>query len=302
MLLIIGIASESPVKLLTTACENMQVPYILFNQRMQQNWSVDIDYVSFEDSTISDTGNTFRIGDFTGIYLRTMDHTQIPGYGACENKKEIDEMYTRLFMLIDNLQGPRIANCPTPMMSNNSKPYQSMVITKFGLSVPDTCITNNKKEALAFISKYKQVIYKSVSGTRSIVKQVDENSLKNLDKILYCPVQFQECVTGDNARVHVIGYAAIATRIKTNAVDYRYAHTENKFTNLDPMELDALTADKCVRLSQALQLPFSGIDLMFTEDGRTICFEVNPSPGYSYYENNTGQLISHALATYLAKL
>jgi hypothetical protein len=29
------------------------------------------------------------------------------------------------------------------------------------------------------------------------------------------------------------------------------------------------------------------------------CFEVNPSPAYSYYESHTGQPISAALARYL---
>jgi hypothetical protein len=30
------------------------------------------------------------------------------------------------------------------------------------------------------------------------------------------------------------------------------------------------------------------------------CFEVNPSPGYSYFEANTGQPIARAVARYLA--
>jgi hypothetical protein len=32
-----------------------------------------------------------------------------------------------------------------------------------------------------------------------------------------------------------------------------------------------------------------------------ICFEVNPSPGFSYYEGHTGQPISAAIARYLAQ-
>lgn len=301
MLLIIGIPSESPVKFLTDACENMDLPYKIFNQRQQHNWSVEIDYLNFDNSVISDSVDSYRIGDFAGIYLRGMDHTQIPEYKECENKKIIDENYLRLFKMLDMVESPRVVNRPTHMMSNNSKPYQSLIISNQGLDVPDTCITNNKEEAAAFISKYKAVIYKSVSGTRSIVKRVDKDSIKQLHKILYCPVQFQECVVGINVRVHVVNDTAIATKICSDAVDYRYAHTEEKSTELEPMVLNTLIADKCVRLSHVLQLPFSGIDLMLTNDGRTICFEVNPSPGYSYYESNTGQLISYALASYLSE-
>jgi glutathione synthase/RimK-type ligase-like ATP-grasp enzyme len=113
-------------------------------------------------------------------------------------------------------------------------------------------------------------------------------------------MQFQECVAGYNVRVHVVGRQVYATKIVSDAVDYRYARAEGKTANLEPYDLDGDIAEKCISLSGRLQLAFSGIDLMMAEDGRTICFEVNPSPGYSYYEQNTGQPISHALADYLA--
>jgi hypothetical protein len=47
-------------------------------------------------------------------------------------------------------------------------------------------------------------------------------------------------------------------------------------------------------------LAIAGIDLKVTRDNRVYCFEVNPSPAYSYYESNTGQPISSAVADYLA--
>ena len=47
-------------------------------------------------------------------------------------------------------------------------------------------------------------------------------------------------------------------------------------------------------------LDFAGIDLRITPDGETYCFEVNPSPAYSAFEEATGQPISLALARYLA--
>jgi len=49
-------------------------------------------------------------------------------------------------------------------------------------------------------------------------------------------------------------------------------------------------------------LGFAGIDLRRTPDGELICFEVNPSPAFSYYEAQTGQPIAEALAAYLAWL
>jgi glutathione synthase/RimK-type ligase-like ATP-grasp enzyme len=55
-----------------------------------------------------------------------------------------------------------------------------------------------------------------------------------------------------------------------------------------------------VRLAKTLGLPFTGIDLKITAQSCVYCFEVNPSPAFSYYEELTGQPISQALALYLA--
>jgi glutathione synthase/RimK-type ligase-like ATP-grasp enzyme len=49
-----------------------------------------------------------------------------------------------------------------------------------------------------------------------------------------------------------------------------------------------------------LDLPLCGIDLKRASDGRYFCFEVNPSPAYSYYQENAGQPIAEALVRFLA--
>ncbi len=300
MFLIIGIPSESPVKFLTDACDGLGLKYYVLSQRRQASWTLTIDHVNYANSVIRDDEGDHDFRDFSGIYVRAMDHTQVPEYKSeSTDRKRIDDTIAGLFNLFDVIQGPRVVSRPSAMQSNNSKPFQSQIIRSFGLDVPATCVTNDPAKALEFIEEYQQVIYKSISGTRSIVKQADADSLRRLEKIRYCPVQFQEFVTGFNVRVHVVNDTAIATRIHTDSVDYRYAHTEQKETTLEAFDLDILTANKCVLLSKAMGLPFCGIDLMFADDGRTICFEVNPSPGYSYYESHTGQQISVALARYL---
>jgi hypothetical protein len=42
-----------------------------------------------------------------------------------------------------------------------------------------------------------------------------------LNRIRWCPVQFESYVAGPNGRVHTVGERAFATRIETDAVDYR---------------------------------------------------------------------------------
>ena len=43
---------------------------------------------------------------------------------------------------------------------------------------------------------------------------------------------------------------------------------------------------------RTFDLLFAGIDLKQTPSGEFYCFEVNPSPGFLYYERHTGQPIS----------
>ena len=40
--------------------------------------------------------------------------------------------------------------------------------------------------------------------------------------------------------------------------------------------------------------------LKITPDNQVYCFEVNPSPGFSYFEAHTEQPIANAVARYLA--
>jgi hypothetical protein len=49
-----------------------------------------------------------------------------------------------------------------------------------------------------------------------------------------------------------------------------------------------------------MDLPLAGIDLRRSRvDGEWYCFEVNPSPGFSYYEEATGLPIGAAIARLL---
>jgi glutathione synthase/RimK-type ligase-like ATP-grasp enzyme len=308
MVVLIGIPSESPNYYLQESLEKLGINYYMFNQRNID--SLNVSY-SFNNgrfvSYIEDSGCRLYQENITGFYYRCMDHRELPEYKkAIEGNKPLaektDKFYWKLNRMLEVWESPRIVNKPFFMQSNNSKPYQALVITECGFDIPDTLITGDEEQAKAFINSYNnKVIYKSISGIRSIVKQVKPDDLANLAKIRYCPVQFQEMITGYNVRVHVVGNKTFATKIESEVVDYRYASFENKEAKLSVYKLPDDIAQKCVDLSKKLNLYFSGVDLMFADDGRIICFEVNPSPGYSYYQGSTGQSISDELALFLAK-
>ena len=59
-------------------------------------------------------------------------------------------------------------------------------------------------------------------------------------------------------------------------------------------------AERCFALARALGLHLAGLDLRRTPDGEWFCFEVNPSPCFTYYEHHTGHPIAATLAAFLA--
>ena len=90
--------------------------------------------------------------------------------------------------------------------------------------------------------------------------------------------------------------------IVSDAVDYRYGSRDGIENEMSAYELPDAIRDRCVRLSKALNLPLCGIDFKRTPDGEYVCFEVNPSPAFSYYEENAGQPISTAIGKTVAEI
>jgi glutathione synthase/RimK-type ligase-like ATP-grasp enzyme len=195
----------------------------------------------------------------------------------------------------------RVVNRTAPMGSNSSKPYQAQLIRHYGFEVPETLVTNDPDRVVDFRGRHERIIYKSISGVRSIVQTFDDKDVARLPSLRWCPAQFQEYVAGLEVRVHVVGTRTFATRIASAATDYRYATMQvDAAAELSATDIDPDVAQRCVRLAEGLGLVFAGIDLKFAPDGRVFCFEVNPCPGYSYFESHTGQPIARAVAEYLA--
>jgi len=182
--------------------------------------------------------------------------------------------------------------------SNDSKIYQARLAESFGLRTPRTLVTTEPDDVFAFHEACgRRVVYKSLSSVRSIVTRLNEEDLsQRLGLLRNCPTQFQECVEGVDVRVHAVDARVFATEIVSEVSDYRYAARAGAAVSLRPTEIPDDVAGACIRMTRALGLALSGIDLRRTPDGEYYCFEVNPSPGFIYYERSTGQPISEAVA------
>jgi RimK-like ATP-grasp domain len=308
MILIAGIPTESPVAFAIKAAEESGIDYALFDQRDHASSDITLRLDPFHgwQGTLTTPTNTINLNTVSGVYVRLMDERYLPGTDV-ENPNPRSTRFHQLLLDWLNIAPGRVASRPAAMLSNISKTYQAGLIRRAGFEVPQTIVTNSPEQALAFIAHCREggddVIYKSISGTRSIVQTFQDTDVKRLDKIRWCPTQFQRRVRGHDVRVHVVGDTLFATAIESAATDYRYAQRQmGTAAELSTTVLSQATARACQALSTALNLPFTGIDLRITPEGVPYCFEANPCPAYSYYQSHTGAPIAHALVHWLAGL
>ena len=308
MILLCGIPSETPLAMVRDRLDDLGVAYEHFNQRRFAEYRMDWEVAGGAGvrGVLDLGGHRLRLEDVHGVYTRLMDDRVLPELAGQPEGSPLRRRCRGLhdsFVTWQEVAPGRVVNRAEPQGSNGSKPYQAQLISRHGFRVPETLITNQPDLVRDFQRQHGQVVYKSISGIRSIVKVLDDDDLARLDHIRWCPVQFQAFVPGTNVRVHTVGTTAtFCTAVDTDVADYRYARTLNGEIELRPVELGDGVAERCLELANDLGLHFAGIDLKVTPDGDVFCFEVNPSPAYSYYEANTDQPISDAVARFLAGL
>ena len=212
-------------------------------------------------------------------------------------RSRIERASNNLWSLFDCLAA-RVINRPSSMLSNISKPFQSMIISRAGFNIPNTLISNNRRQLREFASRATGCIFKSVSSERSIVAKVDDAFLDRIRDGNPIPIQLQELISGIDLRIHVIGRNVFTTAIYHNSVDYRDQSKGRPIVRAVD-SIPEVLSELCIAITARLGLEFSGIDMRIREDGQIYCFEVNPCPGYSYFEVAAIQPISHAVANLL---
>ncbi len=297
VVLVCGVPEEAPIALAIEALERRGADLLVIDpdelgDRVRVRWS-------WQDGRLSGAlavgERTVDINSIGGVYLRYLGDPMLAG----ESPRVLAARGTALALadLFDVLPA-RVVNRRQPMTSNNSKPYQSLLIQRAGFRVPPTLVTSDPARVQRFAAERGDVIYKSASSVRSIVAPLGASDLPRLAAIRGLATQFQAEIKGYELRVHVVGEATFGARIRSDRTDYRYAAADGGKTTMLAVDVPRPLAARCVRLAKALDMAFVGIDLIVSDDG-IVCLEVNPCPGYSYYQEATGAPIADALAAYL---
>ena len=236
----------------------------------------------------------------TGCYLRFPLCGEVPPIQLDRSLRQRVEIaarrfasnYSSLQALLMHLDRASIVNSPPAGWSNASKPVQVSLLARFGFRVPRTIVTNSCEHLTRWASTVGRIICKGIGGHPLYAEEVDlERALGGVRRSS-SPLLFQEFVQGTNVRVHVVGPATFAARILGGDRSDCRRGTDARARSF---RLPGQIARACVEVTRACGLVFSGIDLIEASDGY-VALEVNPMPGYGWYELETKAPISLAVA------
>jgi glutathione synthase/RimK-type ligase-like ATP-grasp enzyme len=301
LVLLWGLSGERPLAAVREQLISLGVPVLTLDQREVLDTEVRIFVDRDLTGEIQIRDERVDLASISAVYLRTYDSRRLPvvareGENSSAWRHALSVEYAMASW--SDVTQALVVNRPQAMAANGSKPYQLEQIRNLGFNVPETLITTDPAAVLEFWERHGAVIYKSVSGIRSIVSRLRTEHAQRLADVTFCPTQFQEYVSGTDHRVHVVGNELFACEVVSEADDYRYPGRHE--VEIHACRLPRDIEDRCRLVAATARLPVAGIDLRRTPEGEWYCFEVNPSPAFTYYENKTGQPIGNAIARLLA--
>jgi len=302
MILLWGLREDTPLAEVHDALERLGIPVGLVDQRMILQSEIRLSVEATTEGRVRVGDQSIDLGSVTAAYLRPYDSWRIgPVARAGQDSPECRHAlsFDDTLWLWAELTPARVVNRASAMASNNSKPYQSVQIRSHGFEVPETLITTDPEAVREFWERHCDVVYKSVSGVRSIVSRLRSEDNGRLEDVAWCPTQFQQYIPGIDYRVHVVGDEVFCSKVESEADDYRYGSRQGATVSIERATLPEHWAERCRALAAAMDFFVAGIDLRLTPDGAWYCFEVNPSPAFTYYDRHD-QCIAQAVARLLA--
>jgi hypothetical protein len=205
----------------------------------------------------------------------------------------------------------RFVNRPECNQRASVKPEQLVRAARLGFTVPETLVTNEPDEAVAFLAAHPRAVAKPLFSGRVpdgdseglfFTTLLDDAARTAAASLGPEPYLFQDFVDKEyDVRVTVIGDQVFAARIDSQTsdearVDWRKgaqasAHSVERL----PDEVN----ERCLALLREYGLSFGAIDLAAV-DGDYVFFEINPNGQWAWVEQLTGLPLRAAMADLLS--
>ncbi|MCU7614903.1 MvdD family ATP-grasp ribosomal peptide maturase [Chryseobacterium sp. GMJ5] len=223
------------------------------------------------------------------------------------------EIRNTLFGFLESLDCYSLGK-PSVYRRLDSKEEQLKIAHKLGLTVPETCITNNPEAAKQFILKHKSVVAKMQTGfaiyedgVENVVftNVIEEDNIDQLDNLLYCPMQFQKKIEKKKElRVTVVGQDIFTFEIDSqqseeSKVDWRKDGV-NLLQKWVQTELPAEVEGKLRQLLDVYHVDYGAIDIIVSLENDYYFIEINAAGEFFWLDNLTdNNIISKSIADVL---
>jgi len=186
----------------------------------------------------------------------------------------------------------RVVNRPGHPQDNASKPLHEAILARMGLEVPPSFSGSGRSELIGF-AEQGPTIAKALCGQRTDCRRVTVEDFADYEDA-QGPVHLQRFVEGEDVRAHVIGESVLAVSVRSANVDYRL----DRSARFQEISLPNSLCRQLVAATAAHGFTFVGWDLRISSHA---CWtlEMNPMPGYSYYDDKLNGAISDVLIDYL---
>lgn len=201
-------------------------------------------------------------------------------------------------------------NSPNNIALAEDKPKQLLLARGLGFSVPENVITNDINPAVSLFKQHtliakplKQALLEDGDERVIFTNRIEHLSTEQNDSLSFSPVIFQqEIVKKFDVRVTVIGQNIFATAIysqsnKETTVDWRKSGKINLKHEL--IKLPLHIEQRCLSLTEALNLKFGAIDLICDKKDNYWFLEINPNGQWAWIENQTQAPISKSIVSEL---
>ena len=298
-----GVTGDPPLMALLAELEARAVRHHVLDQRRMHQARFDF-AADGMTGTLSMAEGDVELAAIGALYARPNDLRAVmrcsPALAADVKTQRSAVATERQLYAWAEMTSALVVNRPSAASANDSKPYQLEEIHAAGFAVPPTLVTTSPQAAREFVARHGRVVCKSAGRTRSIVSRVEAEDLEGFDAIVHCPTLLQAYIPGRDWRVHCIGAAIHACEIHCAADDYRVAPGQGMPLEIVSSELPEAIAAHCRELTRRLGLELAGIDLRRSGD-TWYCFEVNPSPLFTYFEQAARQPLTAAVADLLSE-
>lgn len=213
---------------------------------------------------------------------------------------------------LENL-GIKLFNSSKAIELTDNKILMYQELSKNGIRIPRTFIAPKTFEGvgysnLSFLDDVSSkigypLVIKEAYG--SFGKQVylasnKEDAINIIKDIGYKDFLLQEYISsskGKDLRINVVGGKAIVSILRENQFDFRSNISSGGKAALFEPRKDF--SDIAIKASKVLGLDFSGVDVMFLEDGEPIICELNSNPQFESTLKASGINLADYIASYI---